>query len=80
MATSSGSGSSNNAVVYLRVSTEEQVENYSLDTQAEICQKEAERRGLGLIKVFREEGRSAKNIQGRPTLIELLEYGNCLPP
>jgi site-specific DNA recombinase len=69
-----GKTSGQNAVIYLRVSTEEQVENYSLDTQAELCKKEAERRGLGIIEVFREEGRSAKSIQGRPTLIQLLEF------
>lgn len=62
------------AIIYLRVSTEEQVDNYSLDTQLDICTKEAERRGLALGQVFREEGRSAKTIAARPTLIELLEY------
>jgi site-specific DNA recombinase len=62
------------AVIYLRVSTEEQVENYSLDTQADLCNKEAERRGLSVLQVFREEGRSAKTITQRPTLIELLEF------
>lgn len=62
------------AVVYLRVSTEEQVDNYSLDTQLEICKREAERRGMRLLEVFSEEGRSAKTIRERPTLIELLEY------
>jgi DNA invertase Pin-like site-specific DNA recombinase len=62
------------AVIYLRVSTEEQVENYSLDTQSDICRKEAERRSLPVLRVFREEGRSAKTITERPTLIELLEF------
>lgn len=62
------------AVIYLRVSTEEQVDNYSLDTQADICRKEAERHKLTVSEVFREEGRSAKTIRERPTLIELLEY------
>ena len=62
------------AVIYLRVSTEEQVDNFSLDTQADICSKEALRKGIEVIKVFREEGRSAKTIKGRPVLIELLEY------
>ena len=61
------------AVIYLRVSTEEQVDNYSLETQSDICKKEAERRGLSVIEIFREEGRSAKTIRDRPTLIELLE-------
>lgn len=62
------------AVIYLRVSTEEQVDNYSLDTQEEICRKEAIRRGYNIVEVFREEGRSAKTILGRPVLIKLLEY------
>src|SRR5579859_3035338 len=62
------------AIVYLRVSTEEQVENFSLDTQEEICRKEAEKRGYQIVEIFREEGRSAKNIIGRPVLINLLEY------
>ncbi len=62
------------AVIYLRVSTEEQVDNYSLDTQEDICRKEAARKGFNVIEVFREEGRSAKTILGRPVLIQLLEY------
>lgn len=33
-----------------------------------------ERRSIEVLKTFREEGRSAKTIQGRPVLIELLEY------
>ena len=62
------------AVIYLRVSTEEQVDNYSLNTQADICSKEAERRGLVVAEIFREEGRSAKTIKERPKLLELLDY------
>lgn len=62
------------AIIYLRVSTEEQVDNFSLDTQEDICRKEAEKRGYEVIEVFREEGRSAKTILGRPVLISLLEY------
>lgn len=62
------------AVIYLRVSTEEQVDNFSLDTQEDICRKEATKRGYEIIEIFREEGRSAKTIIGRPVLISLLEY------
>ncbi len=65
---------SNKAIIYLRVSTEEQVDNFSLETQERICTQEAQRRGMEVIKVFREEGKSAKNIIGRPVLIELLEF------
>ncbi len=63
-----------NAVIYLRVSSEEQVENFSLDTQEDICRKEAARKGYEVVEVFREEGRSAKTITGRPELLKLLEF------
>jgi site-specific DNA recombinase len=63
-----------NAIIYLRVSTEEQVDNYSLATQEDICRKEALRRGYTIIEIFKEEGRSAKSITGRPMLIKMLEY------
>ena len=62
------------AVIYVRVSTDEQVDNYSLGTQEDICKKEAERRGYTVTQVFREEGRSAKTIKGRPILVEMLAY------
>ena len=53
------------AILYLRVSTEEQVDNFSLSTQEEICRKEAMRQGMKIVKVFREEGKSAKTITGK---------------
>src|SRR4051812_17165204 len=69
-----GNNCPGNAVIYLRVSTEEQVDNYSLETQENICRKQAEQRGLTVLEIFREEGRSAKTISGRPMLIQMLEY------
>ncbi len=62
------------AIIYLRVSTEEQVDNFSLDTQEELCRKEAVRKGFRVIRIFREEGKSAKTITGRPELMELLHF------
>lgn len=62
------------AILYLRVSSEEQVENYSLGTQEEICKREAVRRGFEVTDIYREEGRSAKTIVGRPELIRLLDF------
>lgn len=64
----------NKAILYLRVSTEEQMDNFSLKTQEEICKKEAARRGYTIDKIFIEEGKSAKSITGRPELIKLLKY------
>lgn len=63
-----------NAVLYLRVSTEEQTDNYSLGTQEDICKREATKRGLTVVEQFKEEGKSAKNMIGRPELIHMLEY------
>src|SRR3990167_1751949 len=62
------------AIIYLRVSTEEQVDNFSLETQEKICTQEAQRRGMEVVQIFKEEGRSAKTITGRPVLLELLEF------
>lgn len=65
---------SKKAILYLRVSTEEQVENFSLGTQEEICRREAQFKGYKVVKIFREEGRSAKTIKGRHVLIQLLDF------
>jgi site-specific DNA recombinase len=62
-----------NCIKYIRVSSEDQVKNFSLDTQDEICSKHAERLGYKVIKTFREEGESAKTTN-RPELIKMLEY------
>ncbi len=62
------------AIIYIRVSTDEQVDNFSLETQQKICVQEAERRGMKIVQTFREEGKSAKTILGRPVLIELIEF------
>lgn len=63
----------NTAIAYIRVSSEEQVKNYSLANQKEYCEKYARENDLDLVKIFKEEGKSAMNID-RPALISLLEY------
>ena len=63
-----------NCILYLRVSSEEQVQNFSLVNQEEFCRNEATRKGYPIIRIFREEGASAKNITGRPELIKLLAF------
>lgn len=62
-----------NCVLYVRVSTDDQVKNFSLETQKETCEKQAERLGYSVVKVFREEGESAKTAN-RPELIKLIDY------
>ena len=60
------------AYVYLRVSSEEQVTNFSLDNQKDYCLREAERQGYEIVQIYREEGVSAKTLN-RPQLLRLLE-------
>lgn len=59
------------AVVYVRVSTEEQVSNLSLDTQEASCRAYCDRSGWRVARVYREEGESAKTTQ-RPELQRML--------
>jgi DNA invertase Pin-like site-specific DNA recombinase len=49
-----------NAAIYIRVSTLEQVENLSLETQEQRCREKCQRNGWNLVQTFREEGQSAK--------------------
>lgn len=63
-----------NCVVYTRVSSEEQVSNFSLASQEIKCRQEAERMGYTVLEIFREAGASAKTIKGRPELIKLMAY------
>lgn len=60
------------AVVYTRVSSAEQVDGTSLESQRETCARCAERLGLPVLRVFSDEGRSAKTTAGREALAEAL--------
>lgn len=62
------------AVVYTRVSDPSQVDNNSLATQEEICKKVGESQGYTVVKVFSEEGFSAKTVYKRPILRELMTF------
>ena len=63
-----------NAIIYIRVSTTEQAENgYSLKTQKEICQDHADRNNYKVLRIFKEEGESAKT-SNRTELQKMLVY------
>lgn len=62
-------------VIYVRVSSEKQIDGYSLDSQEDLCSKRAEQLGFETIAVYREEGVSAKTTK-RPVLQEMLSF--CL--
>lgn len=59
------------AVIYTRVSSEEQVSNLSLDVQEKTCRDYCARNGWAVEAVYREEGESAKTAD-RTALKELL--------
>ncbi len=61
------------AVIYCRVSTKEQTQNFSLATQRKACEEYCAREGLDVAEVFMEEGESAKTL-ARTQLGELIEY------
>ena len=63
-----------NAIIYVRVSTEEQAKKgYSIDGQIQRCIEYAQRMGYTVITVFKEEGRSAKDLN-RPELQSMFKY------
>ena len=61
-------------IIYVRVSTEEQTKGYSLNGQERIDKDFAASLGYEVIKVFREEGISAKDLK-RPVLKEMMKWG-----
>lgn len=65
---------SNKAVAYIRVSTDDQVYGESLDTQRKLIQQYAEREGLEIVKWFIEEGKSAKTVEKRDAVKDMLTY------
>lgn len=62
-----------NAVIYCRVSSKDQVEGTSLESQELACRDYAKRQNLAISRVFIEEGESAK-FADRTQLLQLLNY------
>ena len=65
--------------LYTRVSTQMQVEGYSLDAQRDRLLKEAAHRGMEVAGEFSDEGKSGKNVTGRPqfqAMMRRIKSGN----
>ncbi len=62
-----------NCYIYTRVSTEVQVDGYSLEAQKERLRREAAHRGMKVVGEYSDEGRSGKNITGRPEFKKMLQ-------
>ena len=59
-------------VVYVRVSTEMQVDGYSLDAQKSVLKRYADREGMLVLDIYEDAGKSGKNIEGRPAFKKML--------
>jgi site-specific DNA recombinase len=62
----------NGAVIYCRVSTEEQSENNSLPYQLKVCREAAKRLSCKILHEFREEESGAK--QDRTEMMKMLKF------
>lgn len=61
------------AAIYIRVSTEDQVKRgISLSAQEEALQNYARALGYEFFEIYKDEGKSGKDIKGRPAMTKLL--------
>lgn len=61
------------AVGYIRVSTAKQVDGYSLSAQQTRIEKYTEALDFELVKLYKDEGKSGKNVSGRPEFMQMLD-------
>jgi site-specific DNA recombinase len=62
------------AAIYIRVSTQEQAQQgFSLAAQQEALENYAKALGYEVLKIYKDEGKSAKNIQQRPEMMQMLK-------
>ena len=59
-------------ILYPRVSTEMQVEGYSLDGQKNSLKRFAEREEMQVVGIYEDAGKSGKSIEGRPAFKRML--------
>lgn len=63
--------------VYIRVSTEDQArEGHSLDEQLDRIKAFCKFKGYNIVKVYREDGKSAKDMKGRPEFLKMIKKIN----
>jgi site-specific DNA recombinase len=62
-----------NAIIYCRVSSKEQIEGTSLESQQAACREYAQSKNIEVLKAFIEQGESAK-FADRTQLVELIDF------
>ncbi len=60
-------------IIYVRVSSEEQVKGTSLENQDELCRAYCKSKGIEIVGIYREEGASAKTAQ-RAEFLRAIEF------
>jgi len=60
-------------IIYVRVSSEEQVKGTSLENQDDLCRAYCQNKGIEVVGIFREEGASAKTAD-RAEFLRAIEY------
>jgi len=60
-------------IIYVRVSSEEQVKGTSLENQDELCHAYCQSKGIEVLGIYREEGASAKTAQ-RAEFLRAIEF------
>ena len=76
MSTNTATKQQQTAVIYARVSSEEQVQGYSIQAQLRACREWAEKNGYKVAKEYLDEGYSAsRNLEKRESFKEML--GGC---
>ena len=58
-------------VIYPRVSTEMQVDGFSLDGQKHGLKRFAEREEMEIVSIYEDAGKSGKSIEGRPAFKQM---------
>ena len=61
-----------NCYIYARVSTEIQIEGFSLSAQLQECQKMAEIYKMNVVGIYSDEGKSGKDVEGRPEFQKMI--------
>src|SRR5437867_8008894 len=62
-----------NGIIYCRVSSKEQIEGTSLESQEMACMEYARSKNINILKIFIEQGESAK-FADRTQLLELIDF------
>ena len=59
-------------VIYSRVSTEMQIDGYSLEGQKNSIRRFADREEMIIVDEYEDAGKSGKSIEGRPSFMKML--------